>query len=259
MPNIDIGSTLTRKIGPLPAWAYAVLIAGAAWAVYLYRKSHAKNTPAPTVGTEGVPTDSASDSQIAFPGQYLGTIDSTGVSAGGSTGGTTVAGTTPLTSNSQWFATATNWLTAQGYDAATVQQALNNFLLGEQASAQDRALYNLAVAQFGVPPEGVPLQPTSPPPVTPGLPGGSTAPPGTPAPPSPPTPAPPPPPAPVPPAPQQRTFVVTKYPAPGSSLWSIAQIEYGDGNKWPTIYNANRAIIGNNPNLIHAGTRLVIP
>jgi hypothetical protein len=43
------------------------------------------------------------------------------------------------------------------------------------------------------------------------------------------------------------------------SLWQIAQREYGDGNQWQLIYNANRATIGNDPNLIYAGMKLKIP
>jgi nucleoid-associated protein YgaU len=34
---------------------------------------------------------------------------------------------------------------------------------------------------------------------------------------------------------------------------------YGDANQWTTIYNANREAIGNNPNIIKAGTELTIP
>jgi nucleoid-associated protein YgaU len=53
--------------------------------------------------------------------------------------------------------------------------------------------------------------------------------------------------------------VVVPWPAPGSSLWSIALIEYGNGSKWPCIYNANQGLIGPNPNLIHPGQVLQIP
>lgn len=46
---------------------------------------------------------------------------------------------------------------------------------------------------------------------------------------------------------------------PGDSLWSIAQRFYNDGNRWHEIHEANRALIGDNANLIHPGQRLVIP
>jgi len=51
-----------------------------------------------------------------------------------------------------------------------------------------------------------------------------------------------------------RTYVVVE----GDSLSKIAKREYGDGNKWPKIYEANRNIISN-PDLIHPGQELRIP
>ena len=57
---------------------------------------------------------------------------------------------------------------------------------------------------------------------------------------------------------------------PGDSLWRIAGFilrSNSDGDPssadiarfWPTIYAANRALIGDNPNLIFPGQRLLIP
>lgn len=45
----------------------------------------------------------------------------------------------------------------------------------------------------------------------------------------------------------------------GDTLWSIAKRFYGQGSKWPTIYEANKSVIGPNPNLIFPGQVLVIP
>jgi nucleoid-associated protein YgaU len=45
---------------------------------------------------------------------------------------------------------------------------------------------------------------------------------------------------------------------PGDTLWGIAQKECGDGSVWPKIYNENKWVIGNNPNLIHPGQVLHI-
>lgn len=52
-----------------------------------------------------------------------------------------------------------------------------------------------------------------------------------------------------------RTYVVK----PGDSLSKIAKELYGDAKRWPEIYEANKALIGDNPNLIHPGQKLVIP
>ena len=46
---------------------------------------------------------------------------------------------------------------------------------------------------------------------------------------------------------------------PGDSLFSIAQQAYGDGNQWQKIYDANKQVIGNDPNLIRPGEVLYIP
>lgn len=51
------------------------------------------------------------------------------------------------------------------------------------------------------------------------------------------------------------TYTVVK----GDTLWKIAQKVYKEGSKWQTIYNANKNVIGNNPNLIKPGQKLVIP
>ncbi len=45
----------------------------------------------------------------------------------------------------------------------------------------------------------------------------------------------------------------------GDSLWAIAVRAYGNGLRWPSIYDANKQVIGNNPNLIHPGQVLHIP
>ena len=60
---------------------------------------------------------------------------------------------------------------------------------------------------------------------------------------------------PSPPASSSKTYTVVR----GDSLWKIASKYYGSGTKWPTIYNANKGVIGGNPNLIKPGQKLVIP
>ena len=51
-----------------------------------------------------------------------------------------------------------------------------------------------------------------------------------------------------------RTYVVVN----GDSLSKIAKREYGDVNKWRTIYEANKDLI-NDPDLIYPGQELKIP
>lgn len=45
----------------------------------------------------------------------------------------------------------------------------------------------------------------------------------------------------------------------GDTLWAISKSFYGSGSKYRTIYDANKSVIGNNPNLIKPGQKLVIP
>jgi len=45
----------------------------------------------------------------------------------------------------------------------------------------------------------------------------------------------------------------------GETLSSIARQYYGDDNKWHVIYEANRSIIGSDPDRLREGMKLVIP
>ena len=47
----------------------------------------------------------------------------------------------------------------------------------------------------------------------------------------------------------KRTYVVKS----GDSLSKIAKEVYEDANRWSEIYEANKELIGDNPNLIHPG------
>ena len=58
------------------------------------------------------------------------------------------------------------------------------------------------------------------------------------------------------PAGAQATSYVVKS---GDSLSKIARRIYGDAKQWTRIYEANRELIGKDPDLIHPGQDLVIP
>jgi nucleoid-associated protein YgaU len=47
--------------------------------------------------------------------------------------------------------------------------------------------------------------------------------------------------------------------ASGDTLWAIAKKHLGSGNRWPEIYEANRKVIGDNPDRIKPGQVLTIP
>lgn len=52
-----------------------------------------------------------------------------------------------------------------------------------------------------------------------------------------------------------QTYTVVK----GDCLWNIAKKFYGNGSKYTVIYNANKGVIGGNPNLIYPGQVFTIP
>lgn len=52
-----------------------------------------------------------------------------------------------------------------------------------------------------------------------------------------------------------QTYTVVK----GDCLWNIAKKFYGNGSKYSLIYNANKSVIGGNPNSIRPGQVLTIP
>lgn len=54
---------------------------------------------------------------------------------------------------------------------------------------------------------------------------------------------------------QPRTYTVKS----GDCLWNIAKKFYGNGAQYTKIYNANKGVIGGNPNLIYPGQVLTIP
>lgn len=61
----------------------------------------------------------------------------------------------------------------------------------------------------------------------------------------------------APPAPPQRTHVI----ASGETLSHLALKYYGSATqeKWMIIYEANKELIGDNPNKVRVGMELVIP
>ena len=52
----------------------------------------------------------------------------------------------------------------------------------------------------------------------------------------------------------EKQYVVKK----GDCLWSIAEEQLGDGMLWSDIYETNKAVIGEDPNLIYVGIELTL-
>ena len=45
----------------------------------------------------------------------------------------------------------------------------------------------------------------------------------------------------------------------GDNLSDIAQAQLGDANRWKEIYQLNKDVIGDNPDLIHPGKTIKLP
>jgi len=46
---------------------------------------------------------------------------------------------------------------------------------------------------------------------------------------------------------------------PGDNLWSISVATYGTGYNWSKVYEANKEVLGANPNQIEKGTKIALP
>lgn len=134
------GNALTRKLGPLPVFAWAGIIAGS---VYVYRwysnRSAAIPTPIADTFTPGVLDNLGTDTGAGGP--YAGTG--------------TLTGNPPITTNEQWARIAADTLDAQGSDPTLVSNALRHYLDGVPLSTAENAVKNRAITLYGVPPEGV--------------------------------------------------------------------------------------------------------
>lgn len=162
--------------------------------------------------------------------------------AGADSGDTTPAATSPIPSYLQNTGTSgTNTGSAVDTVSNGIDPGQFNQLLEQQAETNDKfqeavdALKS-AADQKAVPYPTAPVFTSNPPPAAEPAPVVTQ-------------------PAPAPAPAASRTYTVVS----GDTLSGIAKRFYGNANRYPEIYNANRAVIGGNPNLIKPGQRLVIP
>lgn len=230
MSGLDLG----HKVGPLPLGAWIAVVAGGVGvAVYRSRQSAAAAAAAadPLTNTSG------------DPGVGTGAV-------GGYVDNTTTAPPAPnaITDNASWAVQATNYLIAQNYDPALSDSAVRKYLASAPLSVTEYALIKVVLLKFGVPPERLPQTPAIPPvtPQTPDVKPPQSVPTHV-------TPAPKPPTK----APVKKSSGITYTVAPGDNLTKLALRTWGTPN-WQRIYNANKSVIGSNPNLIRPGMVLQI-
>lgn len=232
-----VGGALTKKIGPLPGFAWLLIVVGGAYGYYYWKGGHSVGASAPAP---------ASLSTDAGAGSYTGaTTDTTGNTFSGAVS-TTPAGAAASTTNAQWARNVADGLITSGANPTDVENALSAYLNGQTLSATQNAIVNTALRQYGQPPEGI-IAVHSPAPVAASKPVAKPV--------AKPVPKPAPKAVPHPAArPAAHSYVVR----PGDTLSLIAGRYYGNVAEWPKIYNANRSKI-HNPNLIYPGQVLSIP
>lgn len=172
---------LKEKAGPLPIWVWLVILGGI---VYYIRS---KQSGSSLFGGTG----SATPNLQKDPAGNIGTIDpatgyvygtpednaalaanNAGVSGPGGASGGTVAGS--YTNDADWGRAAINYLVGLGVDPTQANEAIQQFLSGQQLTSQQQSDVNLAIQSLGAPPQ--PPGPVGTPPgqvVTP--PGGTGA------------------------------------------------------------------------------------
>lgn len=169
---------LEQKIGPLPAWAWAAILAGVAYFIYKRRQTKALMA-AGTAGTvdPSLAGDTAADTgTVTAPfdphapiDQYLSQNPGSPAYPVGSVSNGVPA---PIT-NEQWARLGADQLLQTGSDPTIVSNALSKYLIGSTLTAAEQAVVNSVLIAFGEPPQGImPINvgggggTTTPPPVT---------------------------------------------------------------------------------------------
>jgi hypothetical protein len=143
MASPELSADLTKKMGPLPVWAWALLVGGGLGFYFYYQR-----TKSGTVNT-AASTATSADAGFGTTRPGLGNLN-----AGGTD--TSVTTTTGLQTNQQWSVKAQSILISYGYDPATVSIALANYLGGNDLTAQQQAIVSEALRAAGPTPEPVP-------------------------------------------------------------------------------------------------------
>lgn len=213
---------LQKRIAGVPAWGWALVIGGAIVAyAYLTRR---QESPTPAPAAFSYPDDTAPSDA----GDVPGTVTPSG-------------NTITLTTNPAWVRYVTDLLVAEGlYGAVEVGNALTKALAGIDLTAQEGAIWNIAVRRFGAPPEGNPpivIIPTPGPPPPP-PPGDTTKPP----------------PAPTGLrvlSPSRTQMTIGWNPVPGATAYQVAVTSRADYHEWTSNLNVSRGytILGLKPGL----------
>jgi len=138
-------NALTRKIGPLPGWAWVAIIVVGVYAVYWYRNRNGSTVPTPLVGSSvGDATGSDTTGDATYGGSGTTTLTNSGST------------TTKYASNGDWGIAAINYLVGQGDSPIDASNAINDYLNGVdlKGNVTYAQLIAAAIAELGAPPNG---------------------------------------------------------------------------------------------------------
>jgi hypothetical protein len=141
---------LTKKIGPLPAYMYAVIIVGVAYAVYWWKNR---------VGVAQPEVVTNVGSGMSSAGPMPGTNDYSG------TVGSATHAPAASATNAQWAKNVADGMIASGSSPVDVTGAIAKYLTGGTLNTTQQAVINTALRTYGNPPEGViavSVEPTKP-------------------------------------------------------------------------------------------------
>ena len=163
---------LNAKIFGIPAWMAGLVAAAAVVVIVLYLRNRSASTSAAST-TAAAPASSAlayDDPNAVDPNSpsgetyaeegYTTTAAVDAYLAGDTSGaqgpvGLAPAGLPAPTTNVQWASLAADYLIGQGNDPTLVSNALNDYTDGNTLSAGEQAIVDIALQEFGEPPQGV--------------------------------------------------------------------------------------------------------
>lgn len=171
---------LTQKVGPLPLWVW--LGAGVGIWYYFQRQQSASSSASQAANEQ---TDPAGNIGTIDPatGYVYGTpedlaalaANNAGTTGTGSAGSSGTSGAQTYADNNAWGIAAVNYLVGLGIDAATANQAVQQYLSSQPLTTAQQGDVNLAIQALGPPPSLPGPTSTNPNPVT--TPGTGTTPP----------------------------------------------------------------------------------
>lgn len=157
--NVPVVSSLTKKVGPLPLWAWTGIPAGA-YVIYAYwkRRNSGEDANYPLVVEDPLEGDEGANQDYLNTG--LPSVGA-GVSIPGYQAAPTGTSNLPAT-NDDWYTKALNYLVGQGANALDAARALSAFVYGTSTTLPQSGLdlINQAVEEVGAPPTATGFNPT---------------------------------------------------------------------------------------------------